>query len=125
MSIAKKIKNWLPVVLLALPMIAIGGAKLAGVPELHQSFEMMGLPSWFGYFIGAAELTAGIGLFVPRWSALAASGLFPILLGAIYFHLTYGVPSAAPAAVFVVLAVLVVFMRRKQAIWFPGVASHG
>ncbi|TDO96737.1 DoxX family protein [Marinomonas balearica] len=123
MSIVNKIKNWLPVILLALPIIGAGGAKLAGIPELHQSFETMGLPSWFGYFIGAAEVTAGIGLLVPRWSALAATGLLPILLGAIYFHLTYGVPSPAPAAVFLVLAVLVIFMRRKQAIWFPGVAN--
>jgi uncharacterized membrane protein YphA (DoxX/SURF4 family) len=106
-------------VLLAIPMILAGLAKLAGTPELHQSFQMMGLPEWFGYFIGLAELLGGIGLLVSRFSALASLALIPIMLGAVYFHIAYAVPSAIPAIAFTLLATVVVYLRREEAIWLP------
>lgn len=105
--------------LLAIPMILAGFAKLAGTPELHQSFEMMGLPQWFGYFIGLAELVGGIGLLVSRFSALASLALIPIMLGAAYFHIAYSVPSAVPAIAFTLLAGIVAYLRREEAMWFP------
>ena len=95
---------WTLTTLLALPMILAGGAKLAGVEALHQSFQLIGLPTWFGYFIGAAELAAGIALFLPRLAALAALGLIPIMLGATWFHLVYAIPSALPAIIFTLLS---------------------
>ncbi|SMF27309.1 DoxX-like family protein [Alteromonadaceae bacterium Bs31] len=113
----KRILVLVPVVLLALVMIMAGAAKLAGVPELHQSFSAMGLPLWFGYFIGAAELAGGLGLLVPRLSAWAAIGLVPIMLGAAYFHIAYAVPSAVPAFVFLALCVYAIVVGRKKAIW--------
>ena len=119
MNFIKKYLPQVPVVFLALPMIFAGGAKLAGVPELHQSFAAMGLPEWFGYFIGLAELAAGIGLFIPRLSALAATGLIPIMAGAAYFHIAYAVPSAVPALVFIALAGYAIWLRRKNAVWYP------
>jgi putative oxidoreductase len=119
----KTVAQWTPIVLLALPMIAFGSAKLAGVPEMLASFETMELPVWFGYAIGCAEVLAGIGLLIPRLSALAATGIIPILLGAIYFHLNYSVPSVLPAVVFIVLAVYTIFSRKNQAICYPGRAS--
>ena len=117
-----KVKHYLlllPIILLALAMTFAGAGKLAGLPELHQSFAMLGLPSWFGYFIGAAELAAGIGLLIPRLTALAATGLIPIMIGAAYFHIAFNVPSAAPAIIFVVLSVYAVFYRKEQAVWYP------
>lgn len=106
-------------VLLAIPMILAGGLKVAGTPELHQSFAMMGLPEWFGYFIGLAELVGGLGLLVSRFASLASAALMPIMIGAAYFHIAYNVPSAAPALVFLILAGIVTYLRRKEAIWFP------
>ena len=114
-----KLLPWLAIILLGLPMIIAGSAKLAGVPELHQSFALLGLPKWFGYFIGLAELAAGIAVFVKRMSALAALGLVPIMLGAAYFHVAYAVPSAVPALVFILLSLGVIYYRRSDAIWFP------
>ena len=52
--------------------------------------------------------------------ALAATGIIPIMLGAFYFHVTYEVPSPAPAVVFIVLAAYAIYFRRNQAIWYPG-----
>lgn len=111
--------SWLPFVLLGLSMIMAGGAKLSGVPELHASFAKMGLPEWFGYFIGLAELLAGIAMFIRKWTALAATGLIPIMIGATYYHIAYEVPSAVPSIVFIALAVYAVIARKRDAIWYP------
>lgn len=118
-----KYKKMIPTilaVLLAIPMVLAGLAKLAGTPELHQSFEMMGMPVWFGYFIGLCELVGGIGLLVSRFSALAAAALIPIMLGAAFFHIAYEVPSALPAIIFILIAGSVTYLKRQDAIWFPG-----
>lgn len=115
-----KLKKMIPtalIVLLAIPMVLAGLAKLAGTVELHQSFEMMGMPTWFGYFIGLCELAGGIGLLIARLSSLAAIALVPIMLGAVYFHLAYAVPSALPAIIFTLLALIVAYLKREDAIW--------
>lgn len=119
MSKVKKVMSWLPLILLGLPLIGAGGAKLAGIEQLHASFAQMGLPQWFGYFIGLAELAAGIAMFVPRWTALAATGLIPIMIGAAYFHITYAVPSPVPSFIFLVLALYAIAFRKRDAIWYP------
>jgi DoxX-like protein len=48
--------------LVALYVGAGGIAKLLGVPYVHSSFAKLGLPDWFGYFIGACEVLGSIGL---------------------------------------------------------------
>ncbi|WP_372872990.1 DoxX family protein [Shewanella sp.] len=119
MSKLRGIVKFIPIVLLALPMLGFGAAKLAGVPELHRAFTAMNLPLWFGYFIGGAEVAAGIGLLLPRWSALAATGLIPIMIGAAGFHIAFDVPSPFPALIFMALCIYVIKTRRKEAIWYP------
>lgn len=86
-------------VLLALPLLLAGSAKLAGVPQLHASFAMMGLPAGFGYFIGAAEVAGAIGLFIEPLRRLAALGIALVMVGALGFHIGYtplaqGLPAA-------------------------------
>lgn len=103
------ILNHLPRLLYILPALAFaaaGSAKLMGVPALHEAFGTMGLPGWFGYFIGLSQVAGAVGLLMPRTRKLAAAGLSIIMIGAIYFHLAYGVPSAIPAAALLALCVL-------------------
>lgn len=69
---------------------------------------MMGLPSWFGYFIVLAEAAGAVGLLLPRTRKLAAAGLAIIMVGAVYFHVAYAIPSAVPAAVLLVLCLLTI-----------------
>lgn len=108
--------------LVALIMLAGGGAKLAGVPQMHASFAALGLPNWFGYFIGACEVAGAIGLFVRQLSALAASGIAAIMVGAVYFHVAHTpVAQAIPAVVVLVLCGYIVQQRRAGA----GVPAQG
>jgi len=107
-------------------LLGAGGAKLAGIPELHQSFHLLGFPEWFGYFIGACEVAGAIGLFISPLSALAALGIAMIMSGAIYFHtlhtpLTEGVPALVVLALcfYVFLktkGMMLKFSKNKQAI---------
>ena len=111
------VKKHLPKLLFGLPAVAFvlaGLGKLNGVEAMHQSFAMMGLPSWFGYLIGLAELAGGIGLLVPLTRRLAARCLMPIMLGAVYFHVAFGVPSAVPASVLLLLLIATVWHTRSN-----------
>ena len=98
---------------LALIVGAAGIAKLMGVPMVHQSFGILGLPSWFGYFIGAAEVAGAVGLFIPSLSRLAAGGLAIIGAGAVYFHVMHTpLSQGIPAMVVLALAIFIAVKRR-------------
>ena len=112
------IKAHAPRLFYILPAIAFLGAgimKLIGTPELHQPFAMMGLPQWFGYFIGAAEAAGAVGLIIPQLRKLAAAGLSIIMVGAAYFHIAYGEPSPVPALVLLVLCLLTLYWKWNRA----------
>ena len=100
---------------LALIVGAAGIAKLKGVPMVHQSFAVLGLPFWFGYFIGAAEVAGAVGLFIHRLSGHAALGLAIIGVGVVYFHLVNTpISQGVPAIVVLLLASFIVVKRRDQ-----------
>ena len=101
---------------LALIVGAAGIAKLMGVPMVHQSFGILGLPSWFGYFIGACEVAGAIGLFIRPLSRLAAAGLAIIGAGAVYFHVTHTpLSQGVPAIIVLVLALFLALKGRANA----------
>ncbi len=101
-------------------IVGLGGAaKLAGVLSAHASFQVLGLPSWFGYFIGACEVLGAIALFIRPLSALAAVGIGIIMLGAVYFHLMHTpIAQGAPAIVALALSVYVGLKRRTAVFKF-------
>lgn len=113
----KTIATWAAIVLLAAACAAAGIAKLMGVEMVHQSFANMGLPQWFGYFIGSCEVLGAVGLLVRQYSALAASGLAAIMLGAIGYHISFDpIAAAIPAVVLAILAVAVFTLRKPHSV---------
>ena len=48
---------------------------------------------------------------MSRTRKLAAAGLIIIMIGAIYFHVAYAVPSALPATVLLVLCALTIYWK--------------
>ena len=114
MSKVKSVAMWCVIGLLVLAFGAAGLAKLAGVEQMHGSFSTMGLPVWFGYFIGICEVAGAIGLLFRKLTTTAAIGLTVISLGAFYFHLTYETfANGIPAFVLAHLCVLVIYARNK------------
>jgi putative oxidoreductase len=110
---------WIAIALVVLYVGAAGIAKLAGVPYVHSSFPKMGLPHWFGYFIGACEVLGPIALFIRPLRALAALGLGIIMIGATYYHATYTpILQAAPAFVLLTLCGYVFWTARADMLKF-------
>lgn len=100
-------------------VMGLGGiGKLSGNEMMHAGFAILGLPGWFGYFIGVSELAAAVGIWIPRLSALAALGVSIIMLGAIYFHLNHTpLSQGIPALVVLICCIYIFTQRRAQAFW--------
>jgi putative oxidoreductase len=114
-SRVERIALWIAIVVVAAYVGAGGIAKLAGVPYVHSSFPKLGLPPWFGYFIGVCEVLGPIALFIRPLRALAALGIAIIMIGATYYHTVHTpVVQAIPAAVLIVLCVFVFMQSRSE-----------
>ena len=118
MAVLQKYGIWIAIVAMSLMFAGAGTAKLMGVEQMHESFANMGLPAWFGYFIGVSEIAGAIGLYVRKLSALAAAGLAIIVASAIGYHAAFDpMQMAIPAAVLLMLSIIVVAVRRKDGFW--------
>ena len=112
------------IALVVLYVGAAGIAKIAGVPYVHSSFPKLGLPHWFGYFIGACEVLGPIALFIRPLRALAALGLGIIMVGATYYHATYTpILQAAPAFVLLILCGYIFWTARADMLKFGQAAG--
>jgi uncharacterized membrane protein YphA (DoxX/SURF4 family) len=122
MADRRKIRNyslWIAITLVVLYVGAGGVAKLASVPYVHSSFPKLGLPAWFGYFIGACEVLGCIALFIRPLRALAALGIAIIMVGATYYHSVYTpVFQAAPAFVLLILSAYIFWTSRSDLLKF-------
>jgi uncharacterized membrane protein YphA (DoxX/SURF4 family) len=108
---------WILQVLLAAFFIFSGGQKLMHLDSTMTMFSNLGLPGWFGGFIGVAEVLGGIGLLVPRTVRPAAIGLVIIMIGAVFMHATKipgGLATGVPAIVLLVLLIVVYLLRAPQ-----------
>ena len=110
---------WIAIALVVLYVGAGGAAKLAGVPYVHSSFPKLGLPAWFGYFIGVCEVLGCIALLIRPLRALAALGIGIIMVGATYYHAVYTpVAQAAPAFVLLILSAYIFWVSRSELLKF-------
>ena len=111
----RNIIAWILQVLLGLFFIKAGFDKLSGIEKTVGMLGSLGLPGWFAYLIGGAELLGGIGLLIPRTVRPAALGLIIIMLGAVFMHATKipgGIAGGMAAMVALVLLVVLFLLRR-------------
>ncbi|MEM7438187.1 MAG: DoxX family protein [Pseudomonadota bacterium] len=107
---------WGAMGLVSLVMVMGGVMKLTGQEMALASFSTLGLPVWFGMFIGVCELAGAAGLWVKRTSALAALGIALIMIGAIYYHVMHTpLSEGVPAIVVLVLCGFIILRRRAGA----------
>ena len=102
-------------VLLTVAFVAAGGAKVAGVDGMVQSFDAIGWGQWFRYLTGAIELAAALLLWVPRTQLLGAGLLIATMVGAVIAHVLVLGPSMVPAIVLGLLAAAIAYLHREQA----------
>ena len=100
--------------LLAVAFLAAGGAKLAGVPAMVQVFDAIGIGQWFRLVTGAVEITGAILLVVPMTVGLGAALLSATMAGAVLTHLVRIGGNPMPATVLLLLAAVVLWVRRDD-----------
>jgi uncharacterized membrane protein YphA (DoxX/SURF4 family) len=104
--------------LLTVGFVAFGLMKLTGNVMQVQTFEALGLPLGFMYFVGICEIVGAIGLLVGFWrkgiALIASGGLALVMAGAVVSHLLagQGLGSAMPALLFFILSLVVLFGKR-------------
>lgn len=100
--------------LLTLVFVGAGGAKLAGVPMMVESFDVLGAGQWFRYVTGLIEVAGAALLWWPNRQALGASLLGATMVGAVLAHWFILGPSAVPAIVLGLLCAAVLYLYRDQ-----------
>src|SRR4051794_5078431 len=113
------IATWVARAFLALVFLGAGVSKLAGEPAMVTMFDQIGAGHWLRYLVGTLELAGAIGILVPRLSALAATGLVLLMVGATLTNLV--VLYVAP---WLTLTLLVVAAFVARAGWRVPRAAH-
>jgi uncharacterized membrane protein YphA (DoxX/SURF4 family) len=91
--------------------------KLMGKPEAVEGFIKYGYSDGFRLFIGTCESLGGIALLIPRLAFWSACGLFIIMLGAVYTHLSNNdAAHVAPAVVALLILAFIAWARRGRAL---------
>ena len=101
-------------VLLTLAFVGAGGAKLAGIPMMVETFETIGFGQGFRYFTGLVEIAGAALLWWPNRQAIGASVLGGTMVGAVLSHWFILGPSAVPAIVLGLLCAAVLYIHRDQ-----------
>jgi putative oxidoreductase len=113
-SRALSIALWIAQVLCAAMFLFAGGPKLAGHPQMVETFDVIGFGQWFRYFTAALEVLGGIALLVPATAPFAAIVLACVMAGAVLTHLVLIPGSIVPALVLMVLCLFIAWGRRAR-----------
>ena len=99
-------------ILLALAFGAAGIAKLAGVAQMVQVFDAIGVGQWFRYLTGAVEIIGSVLLLIPAMGFFGGILLAATMVGAIATHLLLIGGSPVPAVVLGLLSGFVAWRLR-------------
>ena len=108
-------------IFLALAFAAAGIAKLAGVPQMVQVFDAIGVGQWFRYLTGAIEVVGAVLLLIPVTGFFAGLLLTATMAGATVTHLVVIGGNPTPALVLLAMSAFVAW-RQKPVAWL-GAAS--
>ena len=113
MSKLQKIGLWLLQIVLALPFLPAGMAKVTSNPGFVRMFEKLGYPNGFYFVVGVVELAGAVGLLIPPVTPYAAAALMCVMAGATVTHLTvHETSNAIFTSVLFVLLGLAGWVRR-------------
>jgi uncharacterized membrane protein YphA (DoxX/SURF4 family) len=101
-------------ILLALAFAAAGLAKLAGVPQMIQVFDAIGMGQWFRYATGAVEVIGAVLILIPVTGFFGALLLTATMVGAVATHLVLIGGSSVPALVLGLLSAFVAWRLRPD-----------
>jgi putative oxidoreductase len=111
---------WAVRVFLALAFGAAGAAKLAGLPQMVQIFDHIGIGQWFRNFTGIVEITGAILLLVPQTGFFGGLLLAVTMVCGVATHLLIIGGNPVPAIVLGTLSSFVAYrLRPLDRIFLP------
>jgi uncharacterized membrane protein YphA (DoxX/SURF4 family) len=112
-SRAFSVALWIVTAATAGMFLMAGFPKLAGAPEMVQTFEALGLGQWFRYLTGTIEVVSAIALLIPSLALYGALALAATMIGAILTHLLIIGGSPVPAIVLLVATSFIAWTRWR------------
>jgi putative oxidoreductase len=109
---------WAVRLFLALAFGAAGAAKLAGVPQMVQIFDHIGIGQWFRYVTGIVEITGAILLLVPQTGFFGGLLLAVTMVCGVATHLLLIGGNPMPAIVLGTLSSFVAYRLRPPRVVF-------
>lgn len=109
--------NYLSIALrgfLTIAFLAAGGAKLAGVDMMVETFETIGLGQAFRYVTGLVEIVGAAFLWLPNRQVVGAAVLGGTMVGAVLTHSFVLGPSAVPAIALGLICTAILYIYRSQ-----------
>jgi putative oxidoreductase len=123
MSPTQKGIPWVATVLLIAGVLPAGAMKLIGSKPMVQLFTDIGFGQWFRYVTGTLEVGGSILTLIPATAFGAAAIIACVMLGAILTHIRLMLPGIVTPATLLVLALVVVWLRRPRNNTPPGRSS--
>ena len=117
---AKSIVTWVLCIALALFFLSSAYPKLTQNPQVVDMFDKFGHSTGFMLLIGLLEALGAVLLLFPRLATWGAGILAVVMVGAAYTHISTGIGSPAMAIVALVLAAVVAWLRKPDAIGLGG-----
>ena len=116
---AKKVGYWIATAVVALAMIAGGGADFLLIEPVRETMDHLGYPHYFARILGFWKVLGGIAIVVAGFRRLkewAYAGIFFDLTGAFVSHLAVGdgVKDFAPPLVLTLLLVASYVLRPAR-----------
>jgi len=120
-AIAKEVAIWILTLLLVLMFTNAGIRKFPESGGWTRMFRNTGFPDWFRILIGVLEVAAAALLLFPRTAAYGAITVIVIMSGALgtvamTMHGTFMMRGLMPAAIALIVAVIVLIARWRQRI---------
>jgi uncharacterized membrane protein YphA (DoxX/SURF4 family) len=110
------VTGWVLSIVAALAFTFAGAIKLAGNVQAVTMFAQFGLPPWFVYLVGIAEIAGSVLLLVPWRPSIGAAILCCVAAGAAFECLAHEQAAFAPMApVLAALAVAGTLLRGARA----------
>lgn len=121
MPLVRTIAYWITTALFALPLLASGGAYLAGA--MDEAIGALGYPPSFIVLMGALKVLGAIALLIPalpRAKEWVYAGFAFNLVGAAWSHAWLGDVGGAVAPVILGLLLVASYLLRPEKLWLGG-----
>ena len=112
MSQTQKIVAWIATALLLAGILPAGAAKLIGSQPMIQLFTAIGIGQWFRYVTGTLEIGGSILALIPATAFWGTALIACVMIGAIITHLRLMLPNIITPITLLVLALLILWLRR-------------